>query len=365
MRRIRALAGAILAMAAVTATVGAAAQSPTTASPAAARPAVVANPAHTAGPPSAAALAQTGPEAYLFAHMTDARYGVLHYAVSLDGLHWTKLNGGKAVNEEYHGHPSIAQGPDGRFYLVGNKSDDDPDIRFWVSDDLIKWQVFGTYRPDLSKVAGLPNAMQRIGAPKLYFDKPSNQFVVLWHTATVPGVPEDPERYWSSQRTLYALSPDLKRFDAPPKRLFKWEIATIDTFLIANPEGGYCAVIKDERYPSYIWTTGKTIRMTCAKDLLGPYPEPGPALSPAFREAPTLVRAPNGVDWLLYYEQYAGNGYGLSMAPRLEGPWVEVWGNSRRKEWDRFEMPAQLRHGSMMPITKAQYEALRKAYPER
>ncbi|MFT4054733.1 MAG: glycosyl hydrolase family 43, partial [Novosphingobium sp.] len=71
-------------------------------------------------------------KAYLFAHMTKERYGVLYYSVSRDGLHWQQVNGGRPVSEDYHGHASIARGADGRYYLVGNKSDDDPYIRFWV-----------------------------------------------------------------------------------------------------------------------------------------------------------------------------------------------------------------------------------------
>jgi hypothetical protein len=130
-----------------------------------------------------------------------------------------------------------------------------------------------------------------------------------------------------------------------------------------NPAGGYCAVIKDERYPSYDWTTGKTVRISCSAKLLGPYPEPGPPLSPNFREAPTLVRAPVSNDWLLYYEQYAGTSYGLSRAPRLEGPWYQVSGNSGVPEWNRYEMPAGTRHGSMIEISRKQYDAIVTAFP--
>jgi hypothetical protein len=300
-------------------------------------------------------------QAYLFAHMMTGDYGVLYYSVSLDGLHWTFLNKGKPIDPAYHGHASIAQGPDSRYYLVGNKSDDDPYIRFWVSDDLIKWTPYGTYMPDLSKA--LDHPLQRIGAPKLMFDKASGQFLLTWHTPNVPGTPDEPETYWASQRTLYVTSPDLKTFAAAPKRLFKWEMATIDTVVQPNPDGGYCAVLKDERYPSYNWTTGKTVRITCAPTLTGPYPEPGPSLSPNFREAPTLIRAPNGIDWYLYYEQYAGTSYGLSMAPRLEGPWYQVSGNSGVPEWNRFEMTPRARHGSMIEISRETYDRLIKAYP--
>lgn len=300
-------------------------------------------------------------KAYLFAHMMTGDYGVLYYSVSLDGLHWTFLNSGKPVYPAYHGHASIAQGPDNRFYLVGNKSDDDSAIRFWVSDDLIHWQPYGEYTPDLSKAVDHP--LQRIGAPKLFFDKPSGQFMLTWHTPNVPGTPDEPETYWASQRTLYVMSPDLKTFAAPPKRLFKWEMATIDTVIQPNPEGGYCAILKDERYPSYNWTTGKTVRITCAPSITGPYPEPGPSLSPNFREAPTIIRSPNGADWYLYYEQYAGTSYGVSMGPRLEGPWYQVSGNSGVPEWNRFEMTPRARHGSMIEITRDAYDKLLKAFP--
>jgi hypothetical protein len=301
--------------------------------------------------------------AYLFAHMTKAQYGVLFYSVSLDGLHWRSLNGGRPVSADYHGHASIARGRDGRYYLVGNKSDDDPLIRFWVSDDLIKWTRFATYQPDLTHVAGHPHALPRIGAPKLFFDRASGKFLLTWHTPNIEGSPADPERYWASQRTLYVLSSDLKHFDALPKRLFGWDMATIDTIVQPNDDGsGYCAVIKDERYPSYAWTTGKTIRVSCAPALTGPYGPPGPPLSPNFREAPTLIRSPDTRDWLLYYEQYAGTSYGLSKAARLSGPWYQVSGNTGVAEWDRYTMVPNARHGSMITIGRQEYDALVSAF---
>ena len=318
-------------------------------------------------PPGAPETPYVDPaKAYLFAHMMKGDYGVLYYSVSIDGLHWQPLNGGRPVSDDYHGHASIAQGADGRYYLVGNKSDDDPLIRFWVSDDLIRWTPFGTYLPDLKNIPGHPHTLRRIGAPKLFFDTRSKRFLLSWHTPNEDGNAADPERYWGSQRTLYVLSPDLRRFDAPPRRLFDWDMATIDTIVQPNDGGkGYCAIIKDERYPSYAWPTGKTVRISCAPSLTGPYPLPGPPLSPNFREAPTIVRSPDNRDWLLYYEQYAGTSYGLSKAPRLTGPWFQVSGNSGVPAWNRYEMTPGARHGSMIAISRQRYEALMAAYPVR
>ena len=66
-------------------------------------------------PPGAPETPYVDPgKAYLFAHMTKERYGVLYYSVSEDGLHWRQINGGRPVSEDYHGHASIARGPDGR-----------------------------------------------------------------------------------------------------------------------------------------------------------------------------------------------------------------------------------------------------------
>jgi len=201
-------------------------------------------------------------EAYLFAHMLHGDYGRLYYSVSLDGLHWRMLNGGKRVSEEYRGHADICQGHDRRFYLVGNRSDDQPDINFWVSHDLITWKKYSDYVPDLKHVPEYPKALDRIGAPKLFFDPASSQYLLTWHTAHDLGPTDLPEPYWASQRTLLATSKDLRTFSQPPRKLFPWDMATIDT--IIRKEGDYYyAILKDERYPTLEWSTGKTIPWCC------------------------------------------------------------------------------------------------------
>lgn len=301
-------------------------------------------------------------EAYLFAHMMHGDYWRLYYSVSLDGLHWQILNGGKRVFDEYRGHADICRGHDGRYYLVGNRGDDQPEINFWVSDDLVSWKKHSHLVPDLKRVPDYPKAMARIGAPKVYFDDPSGQYLVTWHTTHDLGKTDLPEPYWAGQRTLYVTSKDLKTFLDPPRKLFRWDMATID--VIVRREGErYYAILKDERYPTLEWPTGKTIRISTAPGLLGPYSEPGPPISPGFREAPTLIPSPNGKAWYLYYEQYPGVAYGLSVASRLAGPWFQASGGTNYRDWDKYSVPAKARHGSMMPITRKQYERLLSVFP--
>ncbi|MBL8173759.1 MAG: hypothetical protein JNK48_03765 [Bryobacterales bacterium] len=314
-------------------------------------------------PPGQAKAAPAKNEAYLFAHMIHSNYGRLYYTVSLDGLHWKQLNGGKRVFDEYRGHPDIVRGPDGRYYIAGNRGDSAPDINFWVSEDLITWTKFGDFTPDLKATPGYGHALQRIGAPKMFYDAASNQFLLTWHTPHLQGTREDPERYWASQRTLYVTSKDLKTFSSPPNRLFAWEMATIDV-VVRQAEGRYWAIIKDERYPTLEWTTGKTIRISTAANLLGPYSEPAAPVSPNFHEAPMLIPSPDGTAWYLYYEQYPGVSYGLSVAASLRGPWFKVSGYTSNPSWNKYDMPPAVRHGCMITISRKQYDALVAAFGE-
>lgn len=303
-------------------------------------------------------------EAFLFAHMLHGDYGRLYYSVSRDGLHWEMLNDAKRVSEEYRGHADICRGHDGRYYLVGNRGDKEPDINFWVSADLIAWSRYSDYVPNLKRVPDYPRAMARIGAPKLYYDAPSRQYVVTWHTTHNLGKTDLPEPYWAGQRTLYVTSQDLQSFSDPPRKLFSWDMATIDV-IIRRVGERYYAILKDERYPTLDWPTGKTIRVCSAPNLLGPYTEPGPPISPGFREAPTLIPSPDGRAWYLYYEQYPGVAYGLSVAASLAGPWFQAAGGTQHLDWDKYSLPGKVRHGSMLPITRQHYDALLTAFPNR
>lgn len=296
-------------------------------------------------------------EAYLFAHMTHSDYGRLYYSVSLDGLHWTSLNGMKRVFEEYKGHPDITKGHDGRYYLAGNQSDASPDINIWVSSDLISWELHTTYTPNLKSTPEYSMALQRIGAPKLYFDESTAQYIMTWHTPHKEGTREDPERYWASQRTLYVLSKDLKTFSDHPTRLFELNMGTIDVF-IRKIGTQYYAFIKDETYPTLYWVTGKTIRISRAPSLTGPYSEPSQPVSPNFREAPMLIPSPDNTAWYLYYEQYPGVSYGLSIADNLNGPWYQASGYTFHSDWDKYSFPAKVRHGCMITISRKEYDNL-------
>ncbi len=297
--------------------------------------------------------ATQAPEAYLFAHMTHKDYGRLYYSVSLNGRHWTFLNDGKRVTDDYQGHPDICQGHDGRYYLIGNQSTAEH-IILWVSDDLITWKRHTQFHPNLNKTPGFKPGFHYAGAPKIFYDTPSKAYLISWHTPSQKNDKKNPALMWDSMRTLYVTSQDLATF-SDPKRLFGFDIATIDV-IIKHIDGEYVAFLKDERDPKFDWPTGKTIRVSVADKLLGPYGEPSQPISPNWREAPTVIPRPDGEGWYMYCEQYPGLSYDCFTARHLDGSWFGLHAH-------RSTTPPQARHGSMLPITRKQYDAIMKAFP--
>jgi hypothetical protein len=289
---------------------------------------------------------------YLFAHMTKSDYGRLYYSVSTNGLHWRLLNDGKRVLDAYRGHPDLCKGHDGRFYLIGNR-DRNTDIVLWASTNLARWERFRDYAPDAANAADFKSTIAYHGAPKIYFDAVARQYVITWHTPTLPGDPKDPEAHWRSMRTLFVTSKDLTTF-SQPRRLFAFDRATID--VLVRRDGDRCyAVLKDELWPTFDWPTGKSIRVAAANELTGPYPEPGPRLTPNFREAPTVIPRLDGQGWYLYCEQYPGVSYSLSTAPKLGGPWYDIYCKD-------YAVPEGARHGSMIAITRAELDKVLQAF---
>jgi len=286
---------------------------------------------------------------YLFAHMTKQDYGRLYYSVSEDGLHWTLLNNGKRVYDQYRGHPDICRGHDGRYYMTGGSHA----ITLWVSKDLVKWDSFDRIEPDVYKSPNFKPEEKTYGASKIYYDRATAQYLITWHTSQHKKLREKPEHYWAGQRTLYITSRDFKTF-TEPKRLFQWDMATIDV-IVRKVDGTYYAMIKDELYPSFEWPTGKTIRVSSSKNLTGPWSKPSSPITPNFREAPTLIPRPDGKAWYLYYEQYPGVSYGLSTAETPAGPWHDVY-------CMKYNVPENARHGCMIAITQKQYDDIMAAY---
>lgn len=305
------------------------------------------------GRPGDGGASVSGNGGYLFVHMTDQNYGRMFYSVSRDGLVWETLNGGKVILETYLGHPTLTRGGDGKYYMIGVSTGQTPHYPIlWFSDDLVVWG-HRDLSPDIFDVSAFDykNDTYYYGAPKVWYDSASGRYIITWH-AGITGV-DNAQEEWESKRTFYILTEDFETF-TPADRLFDFtgddaDMATIDT--IIEKEGDtYYVIIKDERWPDKC-PTGKTIRIASSSSLTGPYTNPGPPVTPSWREAPTIVRSPDGQGWYLYTEQYP-TAYELYKCSSLAGSmWSQV----------AFTPPVA-RHGWVMRIDETQYQAIVDAY---
>ncbi len=286
--------------------------------------------------------------ACLFAHMMEGDYGRLYYAVSLDGMIWKSLNGGKRVKDDYRGHPDITKGPDGSYYLIGN-DEDRKVMRIWQSKDLIEWKLHADYAPDFNILPQHHTPRDVGGAPKIFFDIVGQQFVITWHGSPYPGEETPGNHRWSNMRTLYVTTKDFKKF-SDPKRLFQFDLPTIDVILRRDGDL-YYAIIKDEGIVGPTHTTGKTVRVTWAPSLDGPWIEPTDKILPNWCEAPTAIVNPSGKGWMVYAERYSAIRYELAVAPTLKGPWTNPIAMS-------YKVPEKAKHGGMINITRAEYDKL-------
>lgn len=292
---------------------------------------------------------------YLFAFMTNSKYGKLFYALSRDGFNWQTLNSGRVIDASYTGHPDIIRGHDGAYYMIAASP-----LSLWRSEDLTAWTKT---RLDESafracEELGYYVANYYFGAPKLFWDEASQQYVITWHVGQTPGI-ED----WDTIDTLYITTKDFQTFSTP-RKLFdftgEWEgLRTIDT-IIRKVGNTYYAITKDERDLEKSPESGKTIVICKADKATGPYSNPVVQVTPndMYREAPIWMERPAGAGFAIYAESYkdAPLSYHMFVCPTMEGKWEErsfVGPNVK----DGSSRPGA-RHGCMVRIPENVYQAL-------
>lgn len=315
-------------------------------------------PSESGGNKPAPVVTDDGQGGYLFAHTgTGKNYYRLFYALSRDGISWTALKRGATPLSTYYGFPYIARDSKGTFWLIGTSTGSKPHFPIvWWSDDMVTWKHKDLASSIMALPAGYENDTNSYGAMKLFFDPVSEQFLITWH-ASEKGLSGNAS--WESMRTFYISTKDFITF-TPARKLFSFSgqdenMAQIDASLHYY-DGKYYAVIKDERWPEHA-STGKTVRIAVSETPTGPWSNPGNALTPAWREAPTLVQSPDGSEWYLYVEDYTVHRYEMYRSPSL----------SRNSLWEKvpgMTPPAgdNCRHGCIIRIDETVYGKLKATY---
>lgn len=299
-----------------------------------------------------------GQGGYLFAHTgTGSNYYRLFYAISRDGIKWTELKRGESPLSMYYGFPYITRDANGTFWMIGTSTGTKPHFPIvWWSDDMITWKHTDLPPAIMELPAGYENDTNSYGAMKIFFDNASGLFFITWHA----GEKElSGNAWWESMRTFYITTKDFATF-TPAQKLFSFSgqdesMAQIDASLHYY-DGKYYAVIKDERWPEHS-STGKTVRIAVASSPTGPWSNPGGSLTPAWREAPTMVQSPDGTEWYLYVEDYTIHRYELYKSLSI------TKGTAWEKVSDMVPPTADnCRHGCIIRIDETVYSKLKATY---
>lgn len=297
--------------------------------------------------------------AYLYTYFRGNIYGNgesqhIHIATSTDGFFWTALNdnepilkaelGTKGVRDSY-----LIRSPEGdHFYLIGTDLDANGGdwgayggngsryIRIWESDDLVNWS-------EERLVLIAPENAACMWAPETTYDPTTGEYVVYWATGLKGG---DGKKIW------YAKTRDFYTFTEP--QIYKnteGGITFIDTS-ITEYQGVYYRFTKNENELSILLETSDKV--------LGEYSLVKKQIAGEFGvEGPAIYRINGEEKWVLYMDGYTGVNSGVGYFPLVANSLEDLKsGNFVRMNKGEYEMPAGAKHGSFVPITQEEYDAL-------
>ena len=284
-------------------------------------------------------------EVLLFAYFKGNGEDGLHLATSLDGLHWTALNGDKSLlapavsKDKLMRDPCIIRGQDGLFHMVWTTSWHDRGIGYASSKDLIHWSE----QQEIPVMAQEPEA-RNCWAPEITYDAPHQQYLIYWAT-TIPGRFQAGESKLDNgynHRIYYVTTQNFKTY-TPAKVLYDKDFNVIDATV--QPAGKrFVMFLKDEtREPAQ-----KNLRVAFADQAAGPYSAPSaPITGQYWAEGPTAIQL--GDKWLVYFDKYTAHKYGAVTSTDLEH-WTDIS--------DQVQFPAGTRHGTVLRITKKELAKL-------
>jgi hypothetical protein len=304
--------------------------------------------------------AWAGDGGYLFATFKGEQTPMteqIYFAVSPDGRHWNALNDSKPVlistiGEKGVRDPYLIRAQDGKkFYLIatdlsinlnhdwsraqraGSKS-----IVIWDSTNLVDWST-----PRLVKVA--PDDAGCTWAPEAVYDEDKKEYLTFWASKTASD-------NFAKHRIWAAWTKDFVSFSKP--FVYTEKPWTLIDSTIVRENGRYYRFSKDEKE--------KDITFESSENLMGPWTDVTNFSLAKMRgyEGPECYIIKPAADgkpatWCLILDQYSkGTGY---------QPFVtEDLSSGQFKSGEGFVFPFKFRHGSVLPISAAEYERLEKAY---
>ncbi|WP_329288929.1 family 43 glycosylhydrolase [Streptomyces pseudovenezuelae] len=282
-----------------------------------------------------------------------------------DPMKWRELNDGKPVLTSTLGEkglrdPFIIRSPEGdKFYQIatdlriyGNGDWDasqrtgSKSVMVWESTDLVHWT-----NQRLVKVS--PDSAGNTWAPEAFYDAKLGEYVVFWASKLYDNEAHSGDTY---NRMMYATTRDFYTF-SEPKVWVDRGYSVIDSTMIQN-NGTYYRLSKDERNNSSSTPNSKFIFEEKSDSILNPnWTAVAEGIGKGAMnaaEGPLVFKSNTEEKWYAFLDEFGGRGYLPFETTDLDsGTWTPV---------TDYDLPAKPRHGTVLPVTQAEYDRLLRSY---
>lgn len=321
-------------------------------------------------------------DAYFFAYFTGEYEGgeEISFALAEDPLKWRALNNGKSVIQSAMGEkglrdPFIIRSPEGdKFYLLatdlkmGESTNFDQAqitgshyMMIWESDDLVHWS-------EQRMVEVAPKKGGNTWAPEAFYDEKTGDYVVFWASSMKR---EDTYGKYPNGRPngqynvmYYATTRDFYTF-SEPKVFIDDAFPTIDTTILEHNGTIYRFTKSEVNYKLYYEKANNIFDDADGIADNGFQFAPIAGTKDGIRgnighagnnEGPTVFKDIHADKWYLFLDSWP---YHVRMSTDLEDG--QQFMNNLLPPTD-YALPPGPRHGTVIPITRAEYERLQSVY---
>ena len=295
---------------------------------------------------------------YLFAFFPSNSDENIYYAVSDNGYDYTVINEGKPVftaegNTIMNGlrDPHILRGEDGCFYMVATDMrsalgwSSNRGMVLMRSNDLINWTCSTVHFP--TRYAGTYFAnVTRVWAPETIYDPVAGKYLVYFSILTNDGVV-------GYDKVFYAYAnEDFTDLEGEPIYFYDRGGATIDMDIVYNENDGlYHAFYKNEGAGGICQVTASSLTVPAGEEGTQ-WSNPSGTLQQTTEavEGAGIFRLIDSDDWILMYDCYLNGHYQFCSSPDL----FQFTFRKNTTTQGAFTP----RHGTVIPITEAEYQLL-------
>lgn len=303
---------------------------------------------------------------YLFVYFPSNNDENIYYALSADGYNYTPLNNGNRVIaadtlalKKGVRDPHILRGEDGWFYMVNTDMrcaegwESNRGMVLMRSRDLIHWNHSTVHFPTRYKGTLFAN-VTRVWAPETIWDAQAGKYMVYFSILTNDGKVRYDKVYYA-----YANS-DFTDLEGEPQYFYDRGSATIDMNIVYNPTDSlYHAFYKNEGHGGICQVTARSLTPAEGQKPGSQWSEPSGTLQQTNEavEGAGVFKQINKDSWILMYDCYTSGHYQFCSSSDL----VNFTFEKNTATSGAFTP----RHGTVLPITAAETEALMTAFPTK